>query len=241
MTNGKIDVQWHAIAFLLSELCVRTSGPEVERAWQAIDLMTKRRWDEDNGNNKLKNHLWKPLRRLMAKAKAAREKAVALERDSTPSSTNLTQHQTPISPILPVVQDSLMGLDYGVERSYPGLDANQNFQDKPMLWINPGLQSPVGLDQSMSMDITGPASMLTAMPQQLAIDAVDSGQLLQHGYNDTWMTANSDMNNSTLIGDGLNWEQWDDMVQELGMQADSTADGHSAHVPSVFGSGAGWY
>jgi len=238
MTNGKIDVQWHAIAFLLSELCIRTSGSEVERAWQAIDLMTKRRWDEDNGNNKLKNHLWKPLRRLMAKAKAAREKALALERDNTPSSTELGQNQ---APIVPAVQDNLMSLDYSAERVYPALDANQNFDGKSMLWINPGLQRPVGLDQSMSMDMPDPSSGLTAVPQQLSVDAVDSGQLFQSGYNDTWMTANSDMNNSTLIGDGLNWEQWDDMVQELGMQADSTADGHSAHVPSVFGSGAAWY
>jgi hypothetical protein len=238
VTNGNIDVQWHAIAFLLSELCVRTSGPDVERAWQAIDHMTERRWIEDNGNNKLKSHLWKPLRRLMAKAKDAREKAMALERAHTPSSTDLAPNQ---APILPVVQDSLMGLDYGVDRLYPALDAN-NFNGKPMLWIDPGLQQPVDLDQSLSMDISDPSPALTAIPQQLSVDGIDSGQLLQPGYNDTWMMANSDMNNnSTLIGDGLNWEQWDDMVQELGMQADSTADGHSAHVPSVFGSGAGWY
>src|SRR5690349_18440693 len=30
-------VQWHAIAFLLSELCVRTKGEAVERAWRALE------------------------------------------------------------------------------------------------------------------------------------------------------------------------------------------------------------
>lgn len=65
-------VQWHAVAFVLSQLCIRTKGPEADRAWQVINeifgdinvhLSTQKR-----------GMLWKPLRKLMARAKAAREK-----------------------------------------------------------------------------------------------------------------------------------------------------------------------
>jgi hypothetical protein len=37
-------VQWHAIAFLLSELCVRTKGEAVERAWRALEATAGRWW-----------------------------------------------------------------------------------------------------------------------------------------------------------------------------------------------------
>merc|ERR1711981_387311 len=72
--------QWHAIAFMLSELTVRTTGPEVERAWKIIDYMVGRRWSEEKTNdlhaNKLKSHLWKPLKKLMDRARKAHIEAV---------------------------------------------------------------------------------------------------------------------------------------------------------------------
>lgn len=79
-------VQWHAIAFLLSELCVRTKGEAVERAWRALEATAGRWWfplGESSMYQKGKQGcLWKPLRKLMAKARAARERELALERAS---------------------------------------------------------------------------------------------------------------------------------------------------------------
>ena len=79
-------VQWHAIAFLLSELCVRTKGEAVERAWRALDLTAGRRWfplrDSTPYAKGQVGCLWLPLRKLMAKARAARERELALERAS---------------------------------------------------------------------------------------------------------------------------------------------------------------
>jgi hypothetical protein len=79
-------VQWHAIAFLLSELCVRTKGEAVERAWRALEATAGRWWFPLNDNSPSSKGqpgcLWKPLRKLLAKAKAAREKELALERAS---------------------------------------------------------------------------------------------------------------------------------------------------------------
>lgn len=79
-------VQWHAIAFLLSELCVRTKGEAVDRAWRALEATAGRWWfplgDSSPYRKGKAGCLWKPLRKLMAKARAAREKELALERAS---------------------------------------------------------------------------------------------------------------------------------------------------------------
>jgi hypothetical protein len=76
-------VQWHAIAFLLSELCVRTKGEAVDRAWRALEASAGRWWlpltDNVPQRKTHHGHLWKPLAKLLAKAKAAREHELALE------------------------------------------------------------------------------------------------------------------------------------------------------------------
>ncbi|UPX11902.1 uncharacterized protein EKO05_0002486 [Ascochyta rabiei] len=76
-------VQWHAIAFLLSELCVRTKGEAVERAWRALEATAGRWWFPLNDASPYRKGqqgcLWKPLRKLLAKARAAREREVRLE------------------------------------------------------------------------------------------------------------------------------------------------------------------
>ena len=68
-------MQWHAIAFILSELCHRTRGELVERAWVAVEKTHAGHWGEVNDDGR-KGHLWKPLNRLMLKARAARDKAL---------------------------------------------------------------------------------------------------------------------------------------------------------------------
>lgn len=71
-------VQWHAVAFVLSQLCKRISGPVVERAWAVVDSV----FDEWAGSldSSRKGMLWSPLRKLMTRARLVR--ANALERQS---------------------------------------------------------------------------------------------------------------------------------------------------------------
>jgi hypothetical protein len=79
-------VQWHAIAFLLSELCVRTKGEAVERAWRALEATAGRWWFPLNEASPYRKGqrgcLWKPLRKLLAKARAARVREIRLEQAS---------------------------------------------------------------------------------------------------------------------------------------------------------------
>lgn len=68
---------WHALAYVLNELCHRTQGPTVQRAWRAVDAVVVT-WGARLSPQK-KDHMWRPLRKLMAKAMAARDREVALE------------------------------------------------------------------------------------------------------------------------------------------------------------------
>nr|POE99356.1 bikaverin cluster transcription factor bik5 [Quercus suber] len=73
----KTHVQWHALAFMLSELCRRTSGDTVERAWVAVEKTRDGRWGpvtSDHGTNV--QHLWRPLKKLYRKAKEARARGL---------------------------------------------------------------------------------------------------------------------------------------------------------------------
>ena len=70
-------IQWHALAFTLSELCHRTTGDMVERAWKAVD----RTLDGRSGLHAETGigHLWRPLTKLYRKAKSARAKGLQEE------------------------------------------------------------------------------------------------------------------------------------------------------------------
>lgn len=74
-------VPWHSVAYLLSELCLRTSGEMVDRAWCAVqgvwDDWGERENDERQGIKvgARRGMLWAPLRQLMIKAKRVRDQS----------------------------------------------------------------------------------------------------------------------------------------------------------------------
>lgn len=62
-------VQWHAIGFVLAEICCRPPSAECDRAWAAVMGVY------DSGilrTNEPKGAVWKPIRRMMAKARYIR-------------------------------------------------------------------------------------------------------------------------------------------------------------------------
>jgi hypothetical protein len=63
-------MQWQSVAFVLSEICIRPPGLEVERAWRAIESVYDTRMVVSSKYQR--GMLWKPLRHLMAKARARR-------------------------------------------------------------------------------------------------------------------------------------------------------------------------
>ncbi|UKZ74868.1 hypothetical protein TrVFT333_002538 [Trichoderma virens FT-333] len=81
-------IQWYALTFLLSALCVRSESEEVERAWNAVDATLrlglklsstsyKRAGSNPKGLSEIDEtscDAYKPLRRLIEKARAARSR-----------------------------------------------------------------------------------------------------------------------------------------------------------------------
>ncbi|KAL2822572.1 fungal-specific transcription factor domain-containing protein [Aspergillus granulosus] len=67
-------MQWHAIAMVLSELCVRPLSPLTDRAWLAVTTIYD---DWLRTAKQRKGMLWRPLAQLMKRAGALREKQLA--------------------------------------------------------------------------------------------------------------------------------------------------------------------
>jgi len=70
MWHSKTHIQWHAVAFVLSEICARPTSLDCDRGWEHV-CMVYDVW-------KIKEHekkgtLWRPINRLMAKARYVRE------------------------------------------------------------------------------------------------------------------------------------------------------------------------
>ncbi|CEJ92567.1 hypothetical protein VHEMI08212 [[Torrubiella] hemipterigena] len=68
--HGKTHVQWHTIAFILSEICSRPPSAECDRAWQCITKVLEG-WEQRMDNQKGSH--WGPVKCLMAKARYVRE------------------------------------------------------------------------------------------------------------------------------------------------------------------------
>ncbi|KAK2806230.1 hypothetical protein FQN50_005955 [Emmonsiellopsis sp. PD_5] len=70
MWHCKSNFQWQAVAIVLSEICSRPPSQDCERAWEYVSLIC-RQWEMAGAGGK--GTLWRPVRRLMAKARYVRE------------------------------------------------------------------------------------------------------------------------------------------------------------------------
>jgi hypothetical protein len=240
-------VQWHALAFILSELCERTTGPEVERAWKVIDASIQNEADEIS---KLGSHLWRPLKLLRAKARLEREKALSQEYGvSAITFSGSGRHET-----IHTAPTGVMGLNLGVSRLYPAnTDPSTQLPFGMMqvkdetAWQDPSLGSNMNLNPVIAPHTIPPVSA-GAMESSLL-----SG-MGPHGFN-----SNAILNNTSTQGvvpsvegqefqdismldtDSINWENWDDLVQQYQMGGTVDTSSGAAKLPAYFGNGTNWY
>ncbi|KAL3480930.1 hypothetical protein BJX99DRAFT_206306 [Aspergillus californicus] len=63
-------IQWHAVAFVLADICARPPSPECDLAWELVTGVYGIWGTMITGK---KGSLWRPIRRLMARARYVRE------------------------------------------------------------------------------------------------------------------------------------------------------------------------
>lgn len=67
---SQTHVQWHVVAFVLSEICRRPPSPECDSAWECVTRMYHN-WTMHDGVKR--GLMWKSVQRLMVKARYVRE------------------------------------------------------------------------------------------------------------------------------------------------------------------------
>ncbi|KAE8140077.1 C6 transcription factor [Aspergillus pseudotamarii] len=70
--------QWHALAYVLSELCVRDISPETDHAWNVVDKMYRKCVKEAPETDSM---FQKPLTRLMERATTSRAEKLGISRE----------------------------------------------------------------------------------------------------------------------------------------------------------------
>ena len=80
-------VQWHALAVTIAELCVKTEGPMVERAWAIVIPMFQEA--SQHVADSQEGMLWRPIKKLMHRAQGLRQEYLDSRSAEANSSTRM--------------------------------------------------------------------------------------------------------------------------------------------------------
>ncbi|RGP79855.1 transcription factor [Fusarium longipes] len=150
-------VQWHPLAVALAELCVQTEGELVEKAWVVVErtFPSSREHIADTA----KGSLWRPIKKLLKKARAARTEAL-LKRMDLNSNLNLDPTASFMSPTMDMPQqlqfDPTQQLT-DIPVSGPGLTQQYDTSSmNPSILFDPpevlNLDFGMGLEQGVPME-----------------------------------------------------------------------------------------
>ena len=213
-------VQWHAVAFVLSQLCIRTHGPEVDQAWKVIDEIFG-----DLGGRispQRRGMLWKPLRNLMTRARAVR--AGEMERKKrfpldgslgpAPQSTG-----APMDPMIMSRSKSNVSIGFDrIDSDNNGLRTVGNSIPNPANGLQPYLplnqqqsQQPGIIDQTTEWMYNNPVYPLT--PQTFNNMAAHSSQ--NPAMMDGLATSPNELGDAGGGAGQVNWSDWDEMMKDL--------------------------
>ena len=231
-------IQWHAIAYILGELTVRSPSAIVERAWRAVDGVFND-WGVAVSHSK-SGMLWQPMRKLMAKARRKREENMqTMDTNSgdlgieskyvrpPPSGPNSMPGRCPST----IPRDRLLAQSIDTTNMLSNEIAASQFIDDNSL--NAGMMNMA--PQVVGMGMLAPEQIQLQLQQQQA-------QMLQQGAQPWLMDDNAllDLDMNALDGDGdTNWEGWDDLVRDFQMEADNQMP-EMARGPTLGGMGTWW-
>lgn len=175
--HSRTHVQWHAVAFVLSEICLRPPGPDSDRAWTAASTVCETWTTSKSEYEKNSSMLWRPIKRLLAKAQYVRDQQQRIIQQSMPLlldchdgvssgttpadvSMNAPRDTSVFAPLDDVSNNSTLGeVDFNAQ-SIPGMDWDPSLDllsDPLYLWNFPAGSMFPGTelgDVSMSQDHT---------------------------------------------------------------------------------------
>ena len=123
--HSRTHVQWHAVAFVLSEICLRPPGPDCDRAWTVVSTVCENWATSKAEHEKNTNMVWRPIKRLLAKARYVRGQQQRNIQQTVPldphNKVNASQNTSMFSPLGTISNNSTFG-EVDFNQSIPGMD-----------------------------------------------------------------------------------------------------------------------
>ncbi|KAJ5122007.1 hypothetical protein N7526_008944 [Penicillium atrosanguineum] len=222
----RTNMQWHGVAFVLSEVCVRPICPVTDRAWNAISSLYS---DWTLQATHKKGMLWRPLAALMKRAAATRSKQQEELRNkfgpnptaykSTPNDF-ATSHQHTLPQIhMPTTLNAEP--DQNAPLNPTSIDLTKGAWDTlQYMFPDTNLLAPVTLDSPPVQDSISAVNIPTGLPL----------------FNTP--LSNSFMNQENIPEtNSLSWEEWDKVMRDFQMDVereDEAAPANGTHVTEWF-------
>jgi hypothetical protein len=250
-------IQWHALAYILGELCIRPNSTIVDRAWRCIDLVFNEWAARGNPNKDAKDgKLWQPMHKLLAKAMKKRELNTQTGNNDTENNglgiPNMYMRPQPEAYSSPSPNISNSTRDRRLERQTSTVYGDASNSNTISSFSDPMTTASTYSNDAMAPQIVGGTD--TGMENNLLSDyqAMQAApQSWTMGENNIGMNATANMTTGGMdpyfpgIGAGLvdidvedmadvSWEGWDEMVRDYQMEQDLAAD--AARGPTLGGS-----
>lgn len=200
----RTNMQWHGVAFVLSEICVRPMCPVTDRAWNAVSSLYSE-WAIQATHKK--GMLWRPLAALMKRAAATRSK----------------QHQELVSKFGPVpISEPVQTIEdnQSLPRIHmPNLPAARAPPPSDAIFNIDLSQGPLGALQDIFTD----ANLLNPS-NDLFNDPVTN--VAPNPAVMTYAPMNNPCLNQESLPDGsdapqLSWEDWDQVMRDFQMDVEN--------------------
>ncbi|GLB02902.1 hypothetical protein AtubIFM57258_006370 [Aspergillus tubingensis] len=218
------NMQWHAIAFVLSELCVRPLSPLTDRAWKCVSTLYTE-WIKNSKQRK--GMLWRPLSRLMKRATAFRAKQEEMRAQMSSGIIAAHDVTAPNCPGISIIQPPVLprALDF---QASPTNQENESLHGVPE---NGGLDfdlrdGPVSVIKDLfpDTDWLNPATAASIQQQECSGASIDT--LVR--------PAEPSATQQEMPNANLNWEEWDQVMTDFQM------DLQASNTQNPFGNALDW-